>query len=266
MRNKKGSVFTILVGFVFLTRIDVFDAKRLNIRRETSSVESKRTLELLHIPKTGGTALEKAALNSGINWGICHYKVSSEVGCQNPDFTGSREKNLEVTRLRPHERWHTPLQYFESNPLQDADTFAVIRNPYDRYISEYYCKWGSRGGPKKNKNDPDVMNRYLQQRIPEEFKAAHWIPQHYFIYDENGQRLVDHILHFENLHEEFAALMKAYDMDVVLPIPEKKNHASNDKRLTAKDLYPETLEIINRVAAKDFVIGQYKMVTDMNAK
>ena len=266
MTNKKSGVFAILFGVVCFIWINTFHDQRIHGRRVTSSVGSKRSLELLHIPKTGGTAIEKAAWGAGIRWGACHYSTPKEVHCLNPDFPKDPSKNLAVTRFDKNERWHTPLQYFLSNPLQDADIFAVIRNPYDRYISEYYCKWGGIGAPKKNKDDPDVMNRYLQERIPQEFKKAHWLPQHYYMYDENGQRMVDHILHFENLHNEFSALMKMYNLDVVLPVPEKKDHASNTNRLTAKDLYPETLAIINRVAAKDFEIGQYPMVISMNTK
>ena len=34
---------------------------------------NKRRLELVHITKTGGSALEKAAANHGVLWGTCHY-------------------------------------------------------------------------------------------------------------------------------------------------------------------------------------------------
>jgi len=39
------------------------------------------------------------------------------------------------------ENWHTPPSWFELNPYETTSTFTVIRNPYDRIISEYYCPY-----------------------------------------------------------------------------------------------------------------------------
>lgn len=216
-----------------------------------------RPLEFVHITKTGGTSIEAAAALVGVNWGVCHYEKIEDAGCILPpdlDYT-------ETTKFVGKESWHQPLQHFVDNPFRNADTFAVVRNPYDRYISEYYCPWGGSNAPNINKDDPDVMNDYLQKRIPKEIEP-HWLPQHYYIFDK-GKRMVDHVLHFEKLEMEFPELMKQYNLHIVLP-NKKHNSFKNSNKLTAEDLYPETLAIINHVAALDFELFGYPKVIDMH--
>jgi hypothetical protein len=109
-------------------------------------------LEFVHITKTGGTAIEKAAARVGIDWGICHYEHRNQA-CLHPraDLGWPRVFSLKPD-LPYHnftaEYWHTPPHWFLDNPYRGRDTFTVVRNPYDRYISEYYCQhYGNyRGG------------------------------------------------------------------------------------------------------------------------
>lgn len=235
-------------------------------RREEDNNKVERQLEnrleFVHITKTGGSAIEKAAATAGINWGACHYMKNQMMGCFTPDFTPSPKEaaQIPVTRFQSPSPWHTPLQYFVNHPFPNASTFAVVRNPYDRYISEYYCPWGGAHVPPENKDDPKVMNDYMQRRIPNE-SQQHWLPQHYYIYDDNGKQIVDHVLKFENLDQEFAELMAQYQLNVVLP-PSHVNQSK--KKLTVKDLTPETLEVINRFAARDFELFGYEMITNMD--
>jgi hypothetical protein len=100
------------------------------------------SLEFIHITKTGGTAIEVAGANVGIAWGLCHFerRKGMGAGCQRPNWAS---KKLQVrTTVLPDfhgELWHTPPTFFVNNPFQGKDTFAVVRNPYDRIVSEYYC-------------------------------------------------------------------------------------------------------------------------------
>lgn len=211
-----------------------------------------RLLEFVHITKTGGTSIEAAAAAAGIKWGICHFQKELSVGCSGSPNIPMTIESLRFKNISP---WHQPLQYFALNPFQHADTFAVVRNPYDRYISEYYCPWGGYHAPNENKDDPDVMNKYLQYRIPRETEH-HWLPQHFYIYNE-GERVVDHVLHFENLEEGFKDLMKRYKLHIFLPST-PLNSRKEPYRLTVKDLYPDTLSVINEVAALDFELFDYE--------
>ena len=265
MANKSGKSVrsAVFICVVFFTTFTMVKFTKTNTATPESQnrralSESKRKLEFLHIPKNGGSAIEIAAREAGVTWGVCHFRQARAVGCNNePDIP----RDIEMTEFQNHfgNRHHVPLQFYAKNPFEDADTFAVLRNPYSRYVSEYYCL--GLGGD--DENNPDVMNRALQERIPQEFDHTHFLPQHHYIYDSTGRKMVDHVLSFENLHEDFSQLMETYDLDVKLhPKPAKYNYESS--RLTTKDLYPETIAIINRVAAQDFVLGGYEMVTSMD--
>ncbi|CAE8724677.1 unnamed protein product, partial [Polarella glacialis] len=89
------------------------------------------SLKFLHITKNAGTALEAWGLTLGCQWGRRWLAV--------------KERNLEL--LPPHqgrmrsEWWHIPPRFFADNPYKDFETFAVVRCPYQRAISEFRCPW-----------------------------------------------------------------------------------------------------------------------------
>jgi len=225
----------------------------------------RRRLEFVHITKTGGSAVEKAAASAGVRWGACHYKSLPKLGCTDPDVPRFDGRST-MTRYRDiTEPWHVPLQFHnvidDNDPFFNAATFTIVRNPYDRVLSEYHCPYGGDGkGP--DWENPDKMNAFLRHRIERAVhteKSAHYLPQHYYIYHE-GKRYVDHILHYETLSEEFPKLMAYYDLnDIILPAREGET-SSRRKKLTVKDLDRSTIDLINETSRQDFLLFGYEMM------
>jgi hypothetical protein len=76
--------------------------------------------------------------------------------------------------------------------------------------------------------------------------AGHLIPQYDLIFDSRrGRKLVQHVLRFVNF---------TVDTDD-RPLIERKKE--ENAKLTERDLYPETQDLIRRVYAKDFELGGY---------
>lgn len=105
--------------------------------------------------------------------------------------------------------------------LQKYDFFVTVRNPYERVVSEYYCKWG---GPETKAVDVAHFNRFIYDRM-EEVEGlingnnkieGHFTPQYMYMYDRQGKRIVSeqNVVHIEQLAIEFDALMERYGLAI----------------------------------------------------
>lgn len=231
---------------------------------------AQRRLEFVHITKTGGSAIESAGFQRGILWGACHFLSLPDVGCTRPDLNYTAPNFQSFALTSP---WHSPPEllsrYASSDPARfnqlypyrGADLFAVVRNPYDRAVSEYYCPWQGfhikYGKPRqtsnlrKDINDAVNLNWWVQDMIGrlqaavDAFKAAggialqkaqrrglnedpevlaqkHFVNQAEYIFDSDGSTIIHNVLHYENLSAEFDALMIKYNLNG-LRLPSKES-------------------------------------------
>ncbi len=263
-------------------------------QHHNSKPPPRRKLEYIHITKTGGSAIEhEASIQQNITWGACHYlnMTSNGNGCNHPDiglFHKYNESNIPLPskgiNIRLGEPWHTPPHWLLHNPFENDDTFTVVRNPYSRTVSHYYCKYkGYTGkGKKGDKNNATIMNEWIQDLMnltkikidlthhdivyddqhnlivghhnlmkKNNLILVHFLPQHYYVYDKDGQKIIDHVLKNENLNQEFSMLMNEYGINITLP-QTKWNGRSSDNLLTHHDLDNLTISMINDLYHDDF--------------
>ena len=266
-----------------ITKVDQEDSFKSSNRTSlnATAVSNKvhgntNRLEFIHITKTGGSAIEAAASHqANIPWGSCHYHC--RIPRCPPYCTARNHWALKTTapntpianRSYRAEPWHAPPHWHEPNPLKGADTFVVVRNPYDRIISEYNCFFYGYKGP--NHDDLDVFNKWIEAKVNLITRQirGHMLPQHYYVYDANGTQIVDHILRYENLVEEFDNLMREYGIPITM-LPktnETVRHTYSDKAseairiFKARDLSAANIKLINRVYGLDFeYFGYPKML------
>jgi hypothetical protein len=247
----------------------------------------RRRLEFVHIPKTGGTVIESEAARHNVSWSICHFAFPEAARMISMNETICPKGSLKhmwprVPKYHTCPWWHLPPQYFElqaQNPYEGADLFAVVRNPYERVISEYYYM-----GKHIHNYTADVVNdpakfdadismdlkhahrmkrgdiaRNRSANSPYFRNAGHWIPQYHFIF-ERRRRLVKHVLRFENLTSDFEALMELYDLPMRLP--EKQVRVSHTRKLSVLNMTKETVLLIEEIYEEDFLEWGYELMSE----
>lgn len=247
-------------------------------------------LEFLHIPKAAGTAVEQAGAKEGYVWGVCKFNLYNQILYCPPLHVN---KTCEASfpgpkRMQDGSFWHLPMdvikpswkslynsmteENFKAGEHQKKPVFfVVVRNPYERMISEYYygCKVRNDRRPyclQNNRNRPEIVNRILDLQLSGpngRFRGhhTHYIPQHDYVFDKTGKRIVKHVLHFENLTSEFNALMKEYSLNISLPEKERKYTKWYGDNLSALDLNSTTVRRIEELYGKDFELGNYSMIS-----
>ena len=239
------------------------------------------SLAFLHIPRNGGGSIEYAASKKHIRWGICNYWQKDGVCSKDnpPVYT-------KVTNPFMYQWYHVPIQWIpEEVPTyyKGHDLFAVVRNPYDRMVSEFNWQCHSMRYCEENEEsiigNATFLNEWLDAQLtkfrecPKVEKldpahpdqpcvmmwSGHFIRQSDFIFDgpTMDKPMVDYVLHFETLAEEFVSLMKDYSMNLTLT---PYNLHRTDKGLTVQDLNKTTIDLINEVYLRDFKLWGYRMM------
>jgi hypothetical protein len=77
--------------------------------------------------------------------------------------------------------------------------FAIVRNPYDRFVS--YCAFTNLNNPDFVKNPQSYMYRALLDK--KTHKSLWFIPQHEYITNEEGELIVDYVGRQEELENSY---------------------------------------------------------------
>lgn len=193
----------------------------------------------VHIPKTAGSTIAKL------------FK-------DNNKLVGQYDKRIKYPRTNIKcSKWHIPAKYNDSVNFKDYVTFVVVRNPYDRIISEYnYIS--DKDVQKYNSNINNFILSVLKDDDKKYINDCHFIPQTEYIYDSFNNK-VQYILYFESLIDDFNNLSKKERLGFTM---KKSNHENKKKRnATIKDLWFETLLEIESYYSKDFEVLNYDKIS-----
>lgn len=120
--------------------------------------------------------------------------------------------------------------------------FAVVRNPWDRALSQY--KYRVKTNQCNMKDEPIPFKDWVKKTYGKEKDSFYYsnpkmfLPQVDWLKDYNGEIRINKILRFENLNEEFSAVLKDIGIEKQLP------HYNKTKRVDYREYYNEETKLI----------------------
>ncbi|MEM7585917.1 MAG: sulfotransferase family 2 domain-containing protein [Acidobacteriota bacterium] len=195
----------------------------------------------IHIPKTAGTAVEGFFHGLGdMVWG-----PRSWLGQQRRDGRWWELQHLTYRELVSM----TGFQYAAFR------SFAVVRNPYQRLLSDYF--WHAAPPRERFASLAEFLSqipRDMDRRWDDAIRGAdrdtanlliHVRPQSHYAHDALGRQLVDEVLRFEQLGEDLERLLQPHELTPGFVRPPRTRRLEDH-------LEPRQIERINEIYASDF--------------
>lgn len=242
MTNYKTIIALVIILIVLITG---FVLGGYFMSRKDNYISGK-TLKFIHNPKVAGTSIEDYARTKGILWGKYDKKYKPV-------------KKIPIIEENHDADWHRYPKFLDKKYIKSNDWFVVVRNPYERTVSDYFWTYGLENHKKyipESERTIEHMNTKIREEIlnrPSQF-GGHFSEQ--YKYTKIPARV--HILKMEELDKTFPLLMKLYNLDIKLENVKNKGSATN--KYSVDDLDSEIIELINKVYDKDFKIFGYKKI------
>jgi hypothetical protein len=189
-------------------------------------ISNKHKFKFIHIPKTGGSSVEVV------------FDLQHDENLWVPRFT----HKIQECNFAPQHFTHALINHFKPN-CKDYFSFAIVRNPYDRIISEYfYINKSFEGKPISNFNE-DQFNIWLDTNLIK-FDIDHKLPQTLFL-----DVPVDMILKLENINKDWEKLNERLGVNIKLI---HDNKSSINKKDIVDSLSKKTKQKIYKIFKDDF--------------
>lgn len=215
-------------------------------------ISHKYKLIFIHIPKTGGQSIEKS------------------LGIYGADNNGSNELDLKLAygyREKRKALQHCNvaellgLNIITEEQKRDYFKFSFVRNPWDRFVSEYYWRiqlYSKEGRSFCNMTFPEfVESRTVKTYTEPDVTDDHYLPQSDYVYSPGGEMYIDYLGRFESLESDF---YKVCDINHIprmkLPRVDRTNHGHYSTYYS-----PKTKKQVEKYYMKDIDNFKYTFET-----
>lgn len=212
----------------------------------------------IHIPKSAGTSIEKY-LGMGSIDQLFSYKAIKNTALAYDRTKFSIQELTEFENVSPQHLTMQQLQkIIKKDIIQNFYKFAIVRNPYNRLLSEYsYITEIATNKllPYVSLPFPNFVEKVLSlPRLKQiEIFDGHLLPQVEFVTDNEKNILVDRIFRFEELEECFSVLQNIPKASSFIPHSRQTSSSQNQDLLTT-----EIKEIIHNFYKEDFLFFNYE--------
>ena len=215
-------------------------------------IHSLKTI-FIHIPKAGGTSIETV---------LCDFPLFRYQLVNKFNWYG----NIRNDETK-YELDHSTMAYLKKNCKYYDNSyfsFAIVRNPYARLVSEYhYCKYQYSRFIKKLDSFKDFVyelkdkfDYVLKNKEKDHLYVSHYLPQYLFTHNYRKIKIVNKIYKLENLNEEWSNICKILQIDKEL-IRSEKNASKFEYNY--QDYYDDELKsIVYEMYKDDFEIFNYE--------
>jgi hypothetical protein len=190
----------------------------------------------IHIPKTAGTSIEHFIKDNNKN----HLELIGVLNNRSMQhYTAQELKNI------------YPVVY------NNYYKFSIVRNPYERLLSEYYWTPVPDLGFKSGRNKADFLYHVIDivknNKYNENIYYDHLAPQYSFICNNKKQLVIDQLFKYEDLEWVSSYLKKKLEIESDFP------YLNKSKSLIKKDDWtPNQKEKIYKLYKNDFLLFGYK--------
>ena len=201
-------------------------------------------LLLIHIPKTGGSSLEK------------YFSKKYKIPLNDTSLFTLRKKFQGVSYQ--HQTYNSIMTYFVPKmqgfyKQEDLSILTIVRNPYHRIVSDlFFFNYINKNNTPSQSQVFDAINyKYLNQFGNHD---NHKRPQYQFVIDEQTGKLIDKliILKTETLTKDMHQLgYTDFNINV------QSSHINKDYM---SFLNKQSIQLINKAYYKDFQYFGYTMV------
>ena len=196
----------------------------------------------IHVPKNAGQSIEQCFLSDiGLSWSDrAPLLLRPSVDCDN--CTPPRLAHLTGRQYRD-------LKYITPRMFLTYYKFGVCRNPWDRAFSLY----------KYLTNQSKPFTIFVKEDFKKEIhEKQHWfaMSQAKFLLDENNKPLVEKIIRFENINDDFEEVARFCGLKTTrLP---HINKSKNQSKIDYREVYcEESKKIIADIYADDIKLFNY---------
>ena len=193
----------------------------------------------IHIPKCGGTSIEN------VIWPEPRREEDLWMG-----FTSKYHNKYQTGGLQHLFAAHV-LQEFGREIFDQYFKFTIVRNPWEKAISQYFYM----------ARRPD-LREFIGMKEDDSFKSyldliqkkshVQWEPQHKFITDVNGDLMVDFVGRLENINDDAAYIFGKLGIDAVI------EHVNATKHHHYSHYYDEeSFEMVSHMYRDDIRLLQY---------